>query len=247
MTNDELMIRHLLQRFMDGGTSIEEEKTLEQWFLTHQHVSPDLESYRQMFGWLGNGMPVADGHQPAVEPEAIDLRPIDKTVATGSSTHSRRWMRYAVAAAVAAIVVVAMSVFFQKGQQQTMPPSQGSGMPILTAQITQTADSIKAEVQADTISRPQPVKVRKSRRRSYRPYHPIMQVVDKPLIALSDSALQEADRQADAELAWMVAQQQDAFREMELAMEQNYAMIDMMLDEATDDTEDGYADIDNSF
>ncbi len=243
MTNDELKIRHLLQRFMDGETSIGEEKTLEQWFLTHQHVSPDLESYRQMFGWLGSGMPVADGCRQEIEPEALDLRQVDKADTAAPSTHNHRWIAYAAAAVGA--VVVAMSFFLLKGRQPAIPPSQGSSTPTLIAKNT---DSISnAEVQSDTIFRPQPVKVRKNRKRIHRPYHPIMPVVDRPLIALSDSVLQEADRQADAELARMMAQQQEAFIEMDMAMEQNYALIDMMLDDAAEAPDDEYGNTDNSF
>lgn len=57
MTNDTNTIRALLDRFMAGNTSQEEERQLAAWFQEHPQVSGDLEPYRLMFAYFDEGMP----------------------------------------------------------------------------------------------------------------------------------------------------------------------------------------------
>lgn len=57
MTNDKNTIRALLDRFMAGETSREEERRLAQWFESHPRVDDDLEPYRLMFVYFDEGMP----------------------------------------------------------------------------------------------------------------------------------------------------------------------------------------------
>ena len=61
MKND---IRTLIERFMAGQTSTEEESRLAEYFRTHD-VDADLQPYKDMFAWFDDGMPVTertDGH-----------------------------------------------------------------------------------------------------------------------------------------------------------------------------------------
>lgn len=60
MTNDNDTIRALLDRFMSGETSREEERRLAQWFRDHPKVADDLEDYRLMFAYFDEGMPRQD-------------------------------------------------------------------------------------------------------------------------------------------------------------------------------------------
>ena len=55
MTNDN--IRNLLERFMEGETSLEEEQRIARWFNDHPQVDADLENYRLMFAYFDEGMP----------------------------------------------------------------------------------------------------------------------------------------------------------------------------------------------
>lgn len=55
MTNDN--IRDLLERFMEGDTSLEEEQRIARWFNDHPQVDADLENYRLMFAYFDEGMP----------------------------------------------------------------------------------------------------------------------------------------------------------------------------------------------
>lgn len=54
MYNDELKIRLLIKRYMDGRTTIEEEDFLMAWFASHPDVSEDLKDYQTMFTLLGS-------------------------------------------------------------------------------------------------------------------------------------------------------------------------------------------------
>ncbi len=57
MTNDKNTILALLDRFMAGETSRQEEQRLAQWFASHPQVDDDLEPYRLMFAYFDEGMP----------------------------------------------------------------------------------------------------------------------------------------------------------------------------------------------
>lgn len=51
MNEKEKDIRQLLDRFMAGETSLEEEALLGEWFRQHPDVSDDLKEYQMMFGY----------------------------------------------------------------------------------------------------------------------------------------------------------------------------------------------------
>ena len=53
-------IRELIERFMAGLTSIEEEKYMAEYLRTHE-VDEDLIPYKRMFAWFDKGMPAKDG------------------------------------------------------------------------------------------------------------------------------------------------------------------------------------------
>ena len=56
-------IRQLLDRFMDGQTSVKDEQAIGEWFATHNKVADDLEEYRQMFAYFAEGMPLGKDGQ----------------------------------------------------------------------------------------------------------------------------------------------------------------------------------------
>ena len=58
MNEKEKDIRLLLDRFMAGETSLEEEVLLGEWFRQHPDVSDDLKEYQLMFGYFDEGMPL---------------------------------------------------------------------------------------------------------------------------------------------------------------------------------------------
>ena len=55
---NENTIRALLRRFMDGETSLDDERLLAEYFRDHP-VPEDLRPYHDMFAWFDRGMPPA--------------------------------------------------------------------------------------------------------------------------------------------------------------------------------------------
>lgn len=64
-------IQRLIERFMAGLTSIEEESRLAEYMRTHE-VDEDLLPYKRMFAWFDEGMPVKG--QPKGTRRAANLR-----------------------------------------------------------------------------------------------------------------------------------------------------------------------------
>lgn len=52
-------IKKLIERFMDGLTTVEEEDRLAEYFRTHE-VSGRWRKYKEMFSWFDKGMPTED-------------------------------------------------------------------------------------------------------------------------------------------------------------------------------------------
>ena len=90
MNNEKEHISNLLERFMNGESTLAEEELLSRYFATHE-VDAEWEPYKQMFAYFDSGM--ADEAQPAAAKEA-EQAPQPNVVRL-------RWLRVAVAAAVA--------------------------------------------------------------------------------------------------------------------------------------------------
>lgn len=156
----------LLQKFMDGTTTLDEEKTLTRYFM-QADVPAEWEDYRQLF----------------CELEAMRPQPKAK----------RRWVRWSVAAAVVAAVVLFAAM-----------PSQPTEPAALTAQVD-TADVLRPEApneeqQPDTtVLRKQPsVPEQPVRRRRLRKPEPTLTDLDKAYALLAQ--VQEEYRQAEQEI-----------------------------------------------
>ena len=90
-------IQDLLDKFMNGLTTLEEEAVLGDYFRTHE-VPEEWEDYRQMFGYFDRGM---EGE--LITPQAQE-QPFMRLM-------GRRWWGIAAAAAIAALIVGA-TVFY---------------------------------------------------------------------------------------------------------------------------------------
>ena len=107
-------IRTLIKRFMDGQTSIEEEDRLAEYFSTHE-VDEDLQPYKQMFAWFGDGMPLESGQVGMqTSRQATSLH--------STSSQSSRFSRKTVCliAAAAAAIALLVLVAWPKAEPQQM-------------------------------------------------------------------------------------------------------------------------------
>lgn len=136
----------LIQRFMDGQTTLDEEARLAQ-YLRSAKVPSEWRHYQQMFAWFDEGMPEA--------------RP------QSTRKHVRLWLLVSATAAIGLLLVI-----LQPWKQMAEPSESNPSPPPLTA----IADTATAGTQAtDTLVQPRqhPSKQqRKARRHRHSPAPP---------------------------------------------------------------------------
>ena len=105
-------IARLLNRFMEGATTIEEERLLADYFRKTEHVPEEWSDYRRMFDWFSEGMPMKE------------------------TAPRRRWWPWAAAAAVITAIIIAFSIPGKETPQvaQQTAPSAPSA-PVIKTQI----------------------------------------------------------------------------------------------------------------
>lgn len=171
MTNDEKHIRQLLQKFMAGTTTLDEERAIGRWFREHPSVPADLADYRTMFAWFDDGMPLSGG-----EPQ------FRSTV--HRATH-RKWLWPAIA--VAASAAIALGIFMPRNNDSQADASSAKpALAVATARDSVSDDATAAGTQKTDTVKPQiNVKERKEPRRYHRRmFEP---VPAPPLYARTDS------------------------------------------------------------
>ena len=205
-------IRLLLERFMSGTTSLEEEERIGAWFRSHPHVSDDLKDYQTMFGYFDEKMP-------------LDKMPLDKMVESETEVAlpkaklrmRRLWLPLSIAASIALLLVLAM-------------PRKSHPDDAAMAQLDGNATQKKADPSVDRkrkstdtyLSMPEKVKIstdsatskpvirrhKRYRQHMYAPAPPQVLVAQN---ALTDSLLAEPEMLANAHLREMEEQQNDMF------------------------------------
>ena len=110
--NDEIQrIQNLLDKYMDGATSNEEEATLRKYFEEHgNNIPEEWESYRALFSYIGfeqmNLSQILKGEE---KEEDFKKKDIEKEKASRS-----RWLKYFGASVAAAAIIAFMLVGIQK-------------------------------------------------------------------------------------------------------------------------------------
>ena len=116
--NDEIKrIQDLLDKYMDGATSNEEEATLRKYFEEHANDIPEeWESYRALFSYIGfeqmnlsQNLKKEEEKEEEFEKKDIAKEDIEKKEASRS-----RWLKYFSASAAAAAIIAFMLVGIQK-------------------------------------------------------------------------------------------------------------------------------------
>lgn len=211
MNEKEKDIRLLLNRFMAGETTLEEEALLGEWFRLHPDVSDDLKEYQMMFGYFDEGMPLdheADEHVENTHPKA-------------KARMRRLWLPLSLAASIALLIGFAIPwIGRQTGHRDDSKMAQLEGRT--TPKDTDSA-VVHEEKSTDTdLSMPEKVKksgdsvspkTRKHKSGKYR-QHLFAPAPPKLWIAQSiatDSLLAEPEMLADAHLREMEAQQNEMF------------------------------------
>lgn len=211
MNEKEKDIRQLLDRFMAGETSLEEEALLGEWFRQHPDVSDDLKEYQIMFGYFDEGMPL--DHQ--AEKHVADAHPTTK------ARMRRLWLPIGMAASIALLFVLAIPrIGQQPGHQDDSKMAQLDGR---TNQEHTDSAAVHEEKSTDAnLSMPEKIKrsgdsvspqTRKHKSGKYR-QHLFTPAPPKLWIAqniVTDSLLAEPEKLADEHLREMEAQQNEMF------------------------------------
>lgn len=208
----DLQIISLLQRYMDGLTTIDEEKALAEFFskATDDNrpeaiSADDWRAYREMFGMF------ATANEP-IEQSKEEISAI---------THGFNFRNVAVwitSAAAVALLVFAVSTQLDNNTMDNQPLAQ---QVVNKISVDSIADSISAErpqpIAVDSI-KPQPVK--QQRHKTVRPYwqpRPPKVYVADVLDAKPDTTdIEEAVRQADILLQAISVHQSAEINQLEL-------------------------------
>ncbi len=124
----EKEIRRLLERFMSGETTIEEEDRLGDYFRTAHDIPAEWQEYKLMFDYFDSGMDATTVAKNAGDETVVSETNVDEsteresiaaeTLSFGPKLLSMR--RYvAVAAAILLLVGIAVVMTYDKGTRQT--------------------------------------------------------------------------------------------------------------------------------
>ena len=218
MNEKEKDIRLLLNWFMAGETTLEEEALLREWFRQHPDVSDDLKEYQMMFGYFDEGMPL---EHEAEKCEENVVHPKTSRTSMSKARMRRLWLPLSMAASIALLIGFAIPwVGRQTGYQDDSKMAQLDGS---TAQ--DEADSAvvhKEKTPDDNLFMPEKIKksgdsvspkTRKHKQRKYR-QHLFAPAPPKLWIAqniATDSLLAEPEKLTDEHLWEMEAQQNEMF------------------------------------
>ena len=231
MNEKEKDIRLLLNWFMAGETTLEEEALLGEWLRQHPDVSDDLKEYQMMFGYFDEGMPLEHEPEKPIEHEAEKCE--EDVVHSKTSKTKARIRRFglpiSMAASIALLIAFAVYRIGQQTEQQIELQTGHQDDPKIAQLDGSTAqdDTDSAVVQKEktpdaNLSMPETVKkhgdsvspkTRKHKLRKYR-QHQFTPAPPKLWIAQSiatDSLLAEPEMLADAHLWEMEAQQNEMF------------------------------------
>lgn len=121
--NDEIKrIQDLLDKYMDGATSNEEEATLRKYFEEHGNDIPEeWESYRALFGYIGfeqmNLSQILKEEEKEIEKEDIledEEKNIPKKEEKKEEASRSRWLKYFGTSVAAAAIIAFLIVSIQK-------------------------------------------------------------------------------------------------------------------------------------
>ena len=208
MNNEKEHISNLLERFMNGESTLAEEELLSRYFATHE-VDAEWEPYKQMFAYFDSGM--ADEAQPAAAKEAEQ--------AAQPNVVRLRWLRVAAAAAVALLFATGLWHLFDGSDelpQVDLQTSPGYAQQNHSEEETDTAQSRK--VMAADVA-PKQVEQRATAAATARPSRHVSEPKNDKIVAEDLQRMAEAhywaENMADASCALAMEEMIEARRAVE--------------------------------
>ena len=132
----------LLDRYMDGLTSLEEEAALRRYFSTHDDIPDEWQDYKVMFTYLDSGM--EDSNLSAQEPQRVSL----------IQQMGRRWWGIAAAAVITAAVVVTATLRLTPSSTLPEQPAVTAKVDIDTVSIPPTVETEPQQLASTTSACP---------------------------------------------------------------------------------------------
>lgn len=143
--SDKEELHRLLQLFMDGGTSLEQEAALADYFRTNE-VDDELADYRDMFLVFESGELAPTFELPVSEPIAEEKPQEPVPIATGQKPRSRIVPLIVRYTAIAASVAAAFFIGMRFSATDSTPTTADPGTLIATA-----TSEVKTVVKTDTV------------------------------------------------------------------------------------------------
>ena len=132
----------LLDRYMDGLTSVEEEAALRRYFRDHDDIPDEWQDYKVMFTYLDSGM--EDSNLSAQEPQRVSL----------IQQMGRRWWGIAAAAVITAAVVVTATLRLTPSSTLPEQPAVTAKVDIDTVSIPPTVETEPQQLASTTSACP---------------------------------------------------------------------------------------------
>lgn len=108
-------IQNLLDKYMDGATSNEEEATLRKYFEEHGNDIPEeWESYRALFSYIGFEQMNLSQILKEEEKKDFEKKDFEKKDFEKKEAPRRRWLKYFGTSVAAAAIIAFMLVGIQK-------------------------------------------------------------------------------------------------------------------------------------
>ena len=171
-------IRTLINRYMAGLTSLEEESRLADYLRTHD-VGEDLLPYKRMFAWFDEGMPLESQQADKFTSRQATLQP---STSSQLSRFSRKVLCL-IAAAAAAIALLVL-ITWPKAEPQQVAES---------TPLKHINEAYEPETAPDTLTETRRRRIRTDR---YKPLPPKVYVAE----ARQDTAANEAELLAEEKI-----------------------------------------------
>ena len=189
-------IQKLIDKFMNGTSTLDEERLLGEYFRTEKNIPEELEPYRQMFAYFDKGM---------VEDASLANEPLPCSSAVRHTINARRVL--AIAASIAVLIAFAYCLYNIGGEMDKGNDVAGGNMAqtMLKDTLPSKVDSL---IKVDEHEKRVPEQRRISRKYRYKPAPPEILVADADAESLADSVDNSAKQMAEAELRRVEYEQQ---------------------------------------
>lgn len=156
-------IKQLIDRYMNGQTTVDEEQLIARYFRSATDLPDDLQPYRDMYSYFDEGMPV--GEVPEFDGS---VERVDTGVDSDNRVVAPRRRRFRIAAIWSGAVAAAVALLLI--MHRPSAPVQPIASAVVVSDTCSTSTGVEAEqnVVTDSVKlKPQPKRHRPSVRRRY--------------------------------------------------------------------------------